>query len=293
MDIESLRAHVECLADRFELVTCSELVCRIRHGVQNTKPVAAITFDDGYAEIAGPVLDLFCELGIPATLFAPTAYLDRGNLIWPMKLELICALLRRNGEWPSLKIAKATGLVEEKATQNFFVDAFTRKLHSGHPETFETTLESLCRALDLPWEEIDRDGVQLKWEELRRVHDAGWEIGSHSVHHPWFPLLPAEQRRTELTESAKSLSDFLGTPIKGFCCPKGLAEDIAACSNDLLTTAGYAYNCTSLHGLNRMHHNPPMHLQRTYLRDETPERFEFRLAGGIELAAWAREKLRR
>lgn len=81
MNPQRFRDHMESLARRWRVLPLSELTDT--YLLPNRRPprdAVAITFDDGYLdnyEYAYPVLR---ELGLPATIFCVTAYLDG---LWP------------------------------------------------------------------------------------------------------------------------------------------------------------------------------------------------------------------
>lgn len=65
----------------------------------------------------------------------------------------------------------------------------------------------------------DRPQGYLTWPEVRRLRDAGMEIGSHSVRHPRLSNLPKAQVRDEVVESKRMLERGLGQPVEFFAYP--------------------------------------------------------------------------
>lgn len=57
--------------------------------------------------------------------------------------------------------------------------------------------------------------------ELRALHRAGWQIGSHSLTHPDLTQLSPPALRRELEESKARLEDLLGQEVEAFCYPFG------------------------------------------------------------------------
>jgi peptidoglycan/xylan/chitin deacetylase (PgdA/CDA1 family) len=58
-------------------------------------------------------------------------------------------------------------------------------------------------------------------EQIRRIHESGHEIASHSWKHEWFPFLEKEQIRRSLARSKLTLENCIGVPggVKGFVPP--------------------------------------------------------------------------
>lgn len=61
-------------------------------------------------------------------------------------------------------------------------------------------------------------------DQIRKLRDAGWDIGSHSVTHPLFARLTQEQTTEELTRSKADLEDLLGRDLRLFAFPYGEPE---------------------------------------------------------------------
>jgi hypothetical protein len=57
--------------------------------------------------------------------------------------------------------------------------------------------------------------------EIRRLSDAGMEIGAHTVSHSVLTQLESHRVRQELLGGRKWLEDVLGASVSAFCFPKG------------------------------------------------------------------------
>ena len=86
----------------------------------------------------------------------------------------------------------------------------------------------------------------LTWEQLRAMADAGMEIGSHSLTHPFLHgLSPAEIRR-EFGDSKRMLEDGIGRAVEVASLPRGSAAPGTAA---IIADLGYRAFCTSAPGL--------------------------------------------
>jgi peptidoglycan/xylan/chitin deacetylase (PgdA/CDA1 family) len=61
----------------------------------------------------------------------------------------------------------------------------------------------------------------MTWDQLRQVAAAGWEIGSHTVTHPYLPLLDDSELERELVESKARLEQEIGRPCRTIAYPSG------------------------------------------------------------------------
>jgi peptidoglycan/xylan/chitin deacetylase (PgdA/CDA1 family) len=80
----------------------------------------------------------------------------------------------------------------------------------------------------------------MGWEEVKALHRAGMEIGSHTLTHRPPARLSDAELRYELTESKKRLEDRLGVPVRSISSPTGFANPRMS---DLAQEAGYIALC--------------------------------------------------
>ena len=91
---EAFEANVRFLLKRFAVVSLADVMA----GRQQKKPSFVITFDDGWLdtyEVAFPILK---RLGVPATVFLPTAYIGTSLMFWYDRVErLVRQWVMENG----------------------------------------------------------------------------------------------------------------------------------------------------------------------------------------------------
>lgn len=79
-------------------------------------------------------------------------------------------------------------------------------------------------------------------ELVRRIADAGHEVGSHSY---WHDLVARHDRtsfRQDLERSRKALEDITGTPVRGFRAPGFSITPETAWAFDLILEQGFTYD---------------------------------------------------
>jgi peptidoglycan/xylan/chitin deacetylase (PgdA/CDA1 family) len=64
-------------------------------------------------------------------------------------------------------------------------------------------------------------GATMDWQQLRALHAAGMEIGSHTLTHRPPATLNDDELRHELLASKRILEDGLGTPVTSISSPTG------------------------------------------------------------------------
>jgi len=85
------------------------------------------------------------------------------------------------------------------------------------------------------------NGSIMSWTEIARLKDQGVAIGSHSVTHPDFSSIGAEQVETELVRSRTMIHERIGILPDAFAIPYGQSMNWTADCHAAATRAGYAH----------------------------------------------------
>ncbi len=125
--------------------------------------------------------------------------------------------------------------------------------------------------------------------QVRELHAAGIEIGSHSVNHPDLRSLSTAGLRYELERSRGDLEDLIGAPVMGFSYPRGLFNRNV---HDRVGQAGYRWSCSTRPGLNEGH-TDRFALRRVEIGSRTGERdFDQMLRKGAPASRLIRDRWR-
>ena len=68
----------------------------------------------------------------------------------------------------------------------------------------------------------------LSISQLRELHGQGFEIGCHSMTHPYLPDLDEAGLRHEIADAKTMLEQMLGAQVRHFSCPGGRYDDRVA-----------------------------------------------------------------
>jgi peptidoglycan/xylan/chitin deacetylase (PgdA/CDA1 family) len=268
----TLERHLDWLGRRYRFLSLDELGARLESGEPFNKPVAAITFDDGYRDVYDHAFPLLKRKGIPSAVFVVTDLIGTSRLQIYDKLYLL--LHRAFSLWRSVPCDLARllhglgirlpmlGMDEVKQVRHLAKDPFTamRVLFTALPHA------ELYRVIEALAAEVEIDESELKelhvcsWDMLAELHRAGVTIGSHTQTHA---LLTNEHWHKVLDETAGSrqvLERKLGLTIKHFAYPNG-SFDAAAVRAVAVSGYGLAYT-TCLH---RNLAHPLLTIPRTFL----------------------------
>lgn len=119
---------------------------------------------------------------------------------------------------------------------------------------------------------FDRWDEYLSEEELRAMHAAGFEIGSHTWSHPRLTKLADDNVRDELMRSREHVARLLGAPPAWLAYPYGA---FSARVERLVREAGYEGAVSTIRD-NRVRADQLYHLPRVMVMHDTPpERFGY------------------
>jgi peptidoglycan/xylan/chitin deacetylase (PgdA/CDA1 family) len=98
----------------------------------------------------------------------------------------------------------------------------------------------MCAVFYIDTQKIDKD-YGLLAEMIKEMHEAGMEIGSHTVHHHDLTILKLGMLKEELADSKTTLEELCGGEIISFCYPAGrnnaeVREAVAAAGYQNATT---------------------------------------------------------
>lgn len=91
----------------------------------------------------------------------------------------------------------------------------------------------------------------LVWSEVRELHKAGIQFGSHTVSHPKLVTLSEEDLEEELFRSRRIIEDQIGSRVDSFAHPYAFPQDNASyveCFRRHARSAGYRLCVTTIVG---------------------------------------------
>jgi peptidoglycan/xylan/chitin deacetylase (PgdA/CDA1 family) len=242
-----LERHLDWFARRFRLVTLDELRSQGDRYSRSERPLAAITFDDGYRDVYEQAFPVLKRKGIPATVFVVTDFVGTSRVLLHDKLYLLLQRAFAGKRSFSLELPRLLRRLDLELSDHARmaagkgVLAALRILVTAFPQIHvQRFIDALER--DNPLEAIP-DGLRtLSWEMLAEMSRAGIVVGSHTKTHA---VLTKEDQRTALNELAGSrelLEQVLEQPVTCFAYPDGSFDAAAV---EIVAAAGYRIAVTT------------------------------------------------
>ena len=220
MPVEDFEANLRWMAERFRVVSLSDVVQGIEQGrTPDARGEVALTFDDGlgnHFEQAWPVLR---RLGLPASFFICPELIDDRRWIWNQEAR---ARLKRmtpasRGEFAQAELGLATQAIEPLVQR-------MKQLPLADRQRAESALRA--RTPDfVPTQEEHEHYDPITWEQVRQLDPSLITIGSHTLSHPILPTIDDATLEHEVNESRRVLEARLGRPVDLFCYPNGSHDE--------------------------------------------------------------------
>jgi peptidoglycan/xylan/chitin deacetylase (PgdA/CDA1 family) len=219
ISVATLEKHLDWIGRNFEIVSLDDLTSKMnRRG--RSKPLAAVTFDDGYSDVFYNAFPLLKRKGIPAGIFVVTDLV--GTTEVPVHDRLYAVLSQ---SWSRRTAARK----ELARLQNPFSATQYLLRHCSQ--------EHVLAVIDSLNPQKAPDALHpVSWEMLAAIRDAGMTIGSHSKTHAFLTNESPARVRDEARNSRATLQQRLGINATCFAYPGG---DFNPSVVDAVHAAGY------------------------------------------------------
>jgi peptidoglycan/xylan/chitin deacetylase (PgdA/CDA1 family) len=254
--------HVDFLARHFTFVSLDEVGEAVRRGIPFAKPVAAITFDDGYADVFDHAVPILKRKGISAAVFVVTDLVGRSA--WQIHDKLYHLVEKGFSCWSNPR-RELHGVLTDLGLPAS--DILRDRMAARSPlQTVSALLPNLAvddvgRVMVALEQNVGNGFVgvprTMTWPMLRQMRDDGFTVGSHTRRHVSLPKESPATRDDELRGSKQTIEEQLGSRIDHFAYPgghftPGVVEALADC--------GYRYAYTACP------HDHPRHPELTIER---------------------------
>ncbi len=244
-----LEHQLDWLGRRFRFVSLDELGAKLAARESVSVPVAAVTFDDGYADVYEHALPLLRRKGIPAAVFVVTDLVGSGGLQLYDRLHVLLSRVfsrsrSANADVTRLLADLGLPLPESVARAGLPANPFStlRVLLEALPQA---ALVRLASALEhqSPIEESTFPELRpMSWEMVREMHRAGTTIGSHTRRHAVLTREHPSQVHEEVAASRQDLERHLGVRVEHFAYPDGGFDEVSVAA---VAQAGYRFAYTT------------------------------------------------
>ena len=206
--------QMKYLSNKRKVISLDELVKLLLQGKTPQKKTVVITFDDGYLDnltIAAPILDYY---RLPATLFLPSGYIDRGENQWID--QAFCAFkFRRNHTLDLIADLSVFFNLNSLKDSKIAYATVCKELLTATAKKRKILISNLFEQLQ-PIEHPPR--LIMDWNDVRKLLTAHkcFQIGGHTMEHTDLTGVSFQEAEAELIGCIKRIEAELGFQPKYF-----------------------------------------------------------------------------
>lgn len=206
--------QMKLLSNYFRVMPLGDAIESLRRGKLPSR-AACITFDDGYADNAEIALPILKKRGVPATFFVAAGFLNGGRMFNDTVIELIRRAPGDTVDLESLGLGKfSIGTVPKRRQA---ISQLLDKLKYLPSESRQSAVEAMSTLIpvDLP------RNLMMTSSQVRELHNAGMEIGGHTVSHPILAKMENSAACADIANGKEVLESIIRAPVRFFAYPNG------------------------------------------------------------------------
>ena len=204
------------------------------------KPLAAITFDDGYRDFLEYSLPIMDQLKIPSAIYIVTDCITNNKPTWTFEVDYLFYHTGKlqivwNFDTQILPLNFRQNKFGSKDELLSFCLKFKQYIKKIPEESRKQIMEDLFNSFD---DVTIPDNLMMNWSEINQIIQSGVDVGSHTVKHPPLATLNKAGIDKELQQSRSDFFNYTGTMPKVISYPVGSYNQEV---KDAAKLAGYSY----------------------------------------------------
>lgn len=204
INFKTFQKHLDHILKFFEPVSIEMLLKDIREGNSSSRPVMHLSFDDGLKECM-PVSEILEKKGVPATFFVNSSFIRSEDCMYRYKVSLIIEKIE------NLLSSGATTVLDQPVFQDIGKE---RLLNLGYHDS--AMLDEMIQKLEI---EIDNSSIYMNESDIKGLIDKGFDVGGHSMDHPFFKDITLEEQKRQVLDNMKDLDYRFNLKHKTFAFP--------------------------------------------------------------------------
>jgi peptidoglycan/xylan/chitin deacetylase (PgdA/CDA1 family) len=253
LQLERFERQMEYLVRHFEVVHLEDAFASDAR--RSERPLACVTFDDGFGSVYELALPILERLRIPATVYLVTDLIDSRETVWFARLhQAICQT------WTSEVGLGASRFRLTRPPDRIRASAeLQRALKPLRRPELATALEDLFAQLRFdkakarPW---DAFRILTTNEIQRMTRDDLVRFGAHTASHQILTRTTPADARHEIERSVAAVAALVERPSRSFAYPNGGPDDFDASVVDAVQGAGIQYAVSTIEGPNGAQPDP-------------------------------------
>lgn len=276
--------QMQFIKKHFNPVKLATLCDFIDGKVNLPKNPIIVTFDDGFEDNYDVAFPILKKLGVPATLFVTTSFVDEKYTIWYERLAHFLLGCDLDVEIPELDI-RFSGTVDKCQRRSYYSEIVEKLKVVSNAKRLKI-LSDLYKKYGEDYLSSGEDVIKLSrsvsWDQLKEMSESIFDIGSHTITHPVLTMLTDKDLISELVGSKKILESNLGIKIDTLAYPVGMSFAYDQRVKVATKNAGYRLGLSYIEGENHLQKLDEFALRRIHVDRYAPNSmFTCKLAAPI------------
>lgn len=212
---DDFRAQMRWLAGRYPIVSLGDVLEAKAAGAPLPLGSVVVTFDDAYRDFADNAWPIVRQLGIPSTLFVPTAFPGQSLSFWWDRLWR--AFRFGTSDVRQVRIGGDVIPIRRRDDREF--RSIVRALKVLPHQEVEVSCDTLAEQLGA--EATDVGNSVMDWPDIRTVSQLGVTVAAHSRSHPRLDRLSEVDLSGEISGSVEDLRRHVPLVAPAFAYPDG------------------------------------------------------------------------
>lgn len=248
--VERFEAQMHYLAENFEV---RHLDDAFDPDQPHDGPVACVTFDDGFVGVHDHAFPVLRDLGIRATAFLVTDFLDTDETVWFGALHQ--AIIETTAD--SVVLDGQTHPLTDPSSRSLASISLQSALKALDAPDFTPAFDEVMAQLRRAHTPPSDDFRMLSSEQVRAMESSGLiRFGAHSATHQILTRTTPDLARSEISSSVSAVRSLVESPSTAFAYPNGGSADYDDVCVDELKSLGIQLAVTTEPGANKAGDDP-------------------------------------
>lgn len=212
---KQLEADLDYLSKHYEFISIAQFLSLRKIGNDPGKRKIILTFDDGYSEVSDIVQPILLRKGIPAAIFITGKFLDDQDMYYRCKVSVLQDNINKS---PTsfetvLRLLKSF----DKKVQSKY-DIFHVLQTLRHHEL--PLINKIAEEIGIDFRSyLDQYKPYLSTRQVEILLTNGFEIGAHSMDHPFFGKISLQEQIQQTSASMDMMQKLFKLPYRYFAIP--------------------------------------------------------------------------
>jgi peptidoglycan/xylan/chitin deacetylase (PgdA/CDA1 family) len=266
LEIKLFEQQIAYLNEHFQVLPLADAFVQVKK--KNSKPIAVITFDDGFYSnysLAFPVLKKY---NIPATIFLTTSMIDSNKTIWFCELvQMLSLTTKKNFIWNTIEFDLSNSDKKQLASRRLQQLLKVKSQASLTASLSEISQLLECKSV-INYQEDSAFYMLTQHAVNEMLASKIIEFGAHSHNHIILTKEKIELAENEIINSIKQVEKITQKDCRYFAYPNGRSTDFNEQHIKILRQYNIEYSATTKSGLTSPDEDK-LALKRIFIHTET------------------------